>query len=433
MESVSERVLPHSIDAERAVLGAILVDNSAWAKAASVMAATHFFRDAHRRIFETMTTLIEERTVVDFVTVKEHLQSVGSLDACGGAAYIASLADGVPRATNVEYYARIVREKATLRSMIYTANGVLSSAYEGSDPSDTLIDDAVTRLLAIAGTSRPGAVSLSDALSSYMHDLDDDTGAAIPTGFRDLDDLIGGIQRRRLTFIAARPSVGKTSLALAIADHLTERGIPIGFITLEMDPEALGENLLAGRSRASSDKLRRKTANKDEWEAIAHAIEDLSSRRFQIVPDASTLAQVDGWCRRLVEEHGAQAIFLDYIQMMGDGESRNRQAEMASFSRGLKRIAKDLNVAMVVLSQLSRASEARTDKRPQLSDLRESGALEQDADLAILLFRAEMHKPTDDNKGIAEVIVAKNRQGPVGTRRLCFISETARFEDLALF
>lgn len=427
-----DRTLPANIDAERAVLGAVLVDNAAWPLASSIVGEPEFFRDAHKRIWRALQQLANRAVAMDYMTLREELGRAGDLEPVGGLSYVLALTEGVPRATNVEHYARIVREKARLRELIYAANRTLAAAYDAEMPPEVVAEEAVRELLRVGGATTTGYITAKDALSTYMRDLDSERGVVLPTGFVDLDDLTGGLERRKLTIVAARPSVGKSSFALALADHLTKDGTPVGFVALEMDPSALMANLLAGVSRVPSDRMRRKSLDQRDWGRTADAVEEISARPLHIVHEAHTLAQVQGWARRLVDEHGVQALLLDYIQLLGDPQSPNRQAEIAYFSRGLKRMAKDLDIAMVALSQLSRASESRNDKRPHLSDLRESGALEQDADLVLLLFRGEMYKATDENRGVAEVIIAKNRQGPTGTAKLCWIGETARFENLAL-
>lgn len=428
--TVAERVLPHSEDAEASVLGVALVSPGAWPRIASVLEASDFYRESHRRIFRAMSRLVEQGIPIDFIPLRDALRVAGELEEIGGPAYLSALDRGFPKATNVEFYARVVREKARLRSAIYTANGLLTRAY-AEDPIAGMIEDAVRRLSGLADQPESRAVRIGAAVNDYITALDTDTGLGLETGLRDLDDLVGGLQRRHLTIVAARPSVGKTSWVCAVADAIAGRGIPAGIVSLEMSQRAWAAQLLAAHSHVPSEQLRRKMVGDRQWATIAHALETLNERPLFLVEEARTLTQVAAWGRRLRDEHGVQILFVDYLQLMAADHVKDRQQEIAYLSRGLKRLAEDLDLPVVALSQLSRAPEQRTDKRPQLSDLRESGSIEQDADLVLLLFREEMYKPKEENAGIAEVIVAKNRSGPTGTVKVCFLKELALFCNLA--
>jgi replicative DNA helicase len=438
----SERTLPHSLDAERSVLGAILVDNNAFNLAAQVIDAKDFFRDAHRRIFDGMIALNERHDAIDFVTLKEELQRGGHLDAVGGAAYVASLADGVPRATNVEYYARIVKEKATLRNLIYAANGILANAYQGDQEADLILDEAETAIFAVADDRlRSGFVPMHKlVVESYpKFELLFEQKRLVtgtPTGFVDLDEMTRGFQPGDLVIVAARPSMGKTSLVLNIAQHVANQpNMVVGFFSLEMSKEALFLRMLTAEAQIDSHRLMSGAIGQKDYPRISHALETLSAMQLFIddTPGIGVL-EMRAKARRLQSEHGLNLLVIDYIQLMtGRGRFENRTLELASISRSLKGLAKELNVPIVVLSQLSRAPEARADHRPQLSDLRESGALEQDADIVILIFREDAYNrdPDHESAGIAELILAKQRNGPTGVVKLAFLKEQTRFANLA--
>lgn len=433
-DTAAQRTLPHNLEAERSILGAVMIDNETWADVALAITAKDFFRDAHRRMFEGLERLSQAGKPLDLVLLKEDLESNGDLEECGGPAYIASLVDGVPRSTNVIYYAGIVREKARLRNAIFAANKLLGSAYEADDTADTVLEAAVHSLLQISDAGAVGERSLDDALRAYTATITNEQQAdRIATGLTDVDTLIGGFERKRLTIIAARPSVGKSSLVTSVADYITARGESVGVITLEMDDETLAGNLVAAHSKISSDRVRRRLIEGRQWALIASAIEQLQGRRMYFVNAANTLTQVAAWARRLKAKYGISTLFLDYLQMLGNPAAKDRQQEVASLSRGLKQLAKDEDMAIVALSALGRDPEKRQDKRPHNSDLRESGAIEFDADLIMLLFREEMHKPNDEQlQGVAEIIVSKNRGGPTGTVKVAFIHETARWANLAI-
>lgn len=434
--SIADRVLPHSLDAERAVLGAILVDAKAWAHAASTMRDVDFFRDAHRRIFVAMRALVERSVAVDFVTLREELQRSGILEECGGPAYLASLSDGVPHALNVENYASIVREKARLRNVIFSANRAVAAAYEAKLPAATVADDAVNQLTAAIGADVGGTVTAAAAVQSYGDALASGTaGQALLTGFVDVDDLVGGFRPADLVIVAARPSAGKTSWMLGAAQHMARAGAVVLFFTLETTPHGLASRLLAWRSGVPAAATERGTASQSQYERFSAAWGALVEEDVPLIfePTASTMTEIGAWCRRVKQERGSLGcVVIDYLQLLlAEGRHESQQAEIAAISRSLKRLGKELQLPVVALSQLSRAPEGRADKRPHLSDLRGSGALEQDADIGILLFRPEMHKRTDDNAGIAEVIVAKHRNGPTGVLRLAFDSQLAKFSNLA--
>lgn len=440
--AAAERTLPHNLEAERSVLGAILVHNDAFNLAVQVIEAGDFYRDAHRRIFDKMIALNERNQAIDFVTLKEELARAGDLDAVGGPAYVASLADGVPRATNVEYYARIVKEKATLRNLIFAANKILTNAYEADQESDLILDEAESAIFAVADDRlKAGFIPMRDLVKESFPKIEQlfeqkrlITG--VPTGFVDLDEMTRGLQGGDLIIIAARPSMGKTSLVLNISQYVaTQPGLSVGFFSLEMSKESLFIRLLTSEAQIDSHRLMSGAIGQKDYGKISHALETLSAMKLYI--DDSTnisVLEMRAKARRLQAEHGLNLLVIDYIQLMsGRGRFENRTLELASISRSLKGLAKELNVPIVVLSQLSRAPEARSDHRPQLSDLRESGALEQDADLVGLIYRDDVYNkdPNSPDAGTAELIIAKQRNGPTGVVRLAFLREQTRFANLA--
>src|ERR671913_1214637 len=436
-----ERTLPHNLEAEKSVLGAILIQNEAFNHAAELIDSKDFFRNAHTRIFEKMVVLSERGDAIDFVTLKEELSRGGELESVGGPAYIASLADGVPRSANVEYYARIVKEKSTLRSLIHSANKILVEAYEAEQEPDLLLDEAERSIFAIAEDRiRAGFVPLRDLVQNSfatIERLQQHKGlvTGVPTGFVDLDEMTSGLQPSDLILVAARPSMGKTSFVLNIAQHVgISTEMTVGLFSLEMSKEQLFMRMLTSEARIDAHRFRSGYLTDKDYGRLSHALGTLAEARVFIDDTASIgVLEMRAKARRLKAEHGLHLLVIDYLQLMqGRGRFESRQQELASISRSLKGLAKELSVPAVALSQLSRAPETRSDHRPQLSDLRESGALEQDADVVLMLFRADMYpdaKPEDQGK--AELIIAKQRNGPTGSIELAFLKQHTRFEDLA--
>ena len=435
MTSPTERTLPHSLDAERALLGAVLLKASTWPVVSSLVRDADFFRDAHGRIYRAMQHLADEQAPIDYLALKEELRRSGDLDEVGGPAYLASLTDGVPVAKEkaIEHYARIVCEKARLRSLILHANALLGQAFEAEAPAAVIVDAAMGKFLSIIGTTDRRVVSAHDAIRTYVSSINSgEYGQSVMTGYTDVDDLIGGFKTSDLVILGARPSVGKSAWALGAAEAMALAGTVVLFFSLEMGLEGLSARLLAGRSRVSSTAIERGTALPEEYARWADASGMFDGLPLHFQSSIQTLSEIAGWSRRVQQEQGLGCVFVDYLQMLVPENSRHQQeAAIAAISKGLKMLAKELRVPVVALSQLSRAPEGRTDKRPHLSDLRSSGALEQDCDLAILLYRPSMHGRTPENDGIAEVIVAKNRTGSTGVVRMCFIESLARFENLA--
>ena len=444
-DAVAERKLPHNLEAERSVLGAILLHNDAFNQVAEIIDASDFFRDAHRRIFDKMVKLSEKNDAIDLITLKDELGRSGEIDEVGGPAYITALVDGVPRSANVEHYARIIKEKATLRNLIFSANKILTTAYEAEEEADAILDQAEHAIFAIADDKvRDGFVSVRDLARDSLDTIEKlhakkELITGVPTGFTDLDEMTSGLQPSDLIIVAARPSMGKTSLVLNMAQHVgTKTQKTVGLFSLEMSKEQLFLRMLTGEARIDAHRLRRGFLGERDWGRLSQAIGTLSETKIFIddTPSIGTL-EMRAKCRRLSAEHGLDLVIIDYIQLMqGRGRFENRTLELASISRSLKGLAKELSVPIVVLSQLSRAPESRADRRPQLSDLRESGALEQDADVVLFIYRedqyADKNAPPTDAQGVAEIIIGKQRNGPTGVVRLAFIKEFTRFENLAL-
>jgi replicative DNA helicase len=434
-----ERSLPQNLEAERTVLGAVLVDNAAFNSAAEMLSREDFHREAHRRIFEAMGVLAEKSQPIDLVTLKDELVRVSALEAVGGAAYLASLVDGLPRITSVEHWSRIIREKAVLRNLIHAAQRIAHTAYEAEEEPAVILDQAETAIFEIAEHRvRQGFVGIREIVKESFRTLDQialsrERLTGVATGFVDLDERTSGFQKGDLVIVAARPAMGKTSLCLNIAQHAALRGgETVGIFSLEMSKEQLVLRMLCSDARIDSHKLRTGSLEEKDWAKLAKAYAELSDARIFI--DDSVLVtplEIRAKCRRLKAEHGLGLVIVDYLQLVtGSGRNENRQQEIASISRSMKGLAKELSVPVVALSQLSRAPEARPEKRPQLSDLRESGGLEQDADVVMFIFREEEYKPSDENRGMAEVIIGKQRNGPTGTIKLAFLKEYTRFENL---
>ena len=436
----SERSLPHNLEAERCVLGAVLIHNDAFNQAAQLIDADDFFRDAHRRVFDKMVDLNERGEVIDLVTLKDELDRSGDLDGVGGPAYIAGLVDGVPRSTHVEYYAHIVKEKSTRRQIIFAANEILQTAYAGEGGAETVLDKAEQAIFRIADDSvHTGFVALHDLVAASHANIEklqagDGAVTGVPSGFADLDKLTRGFQPSDLVLVAARPSMGKTALVLNIAQHLgVHTDMTVGVFSLEMSKEQLFMRMLTTEAGIDSHKFRGGFLGQRDYDALAGALTRLDGAKVFIDDSPSIgVLEMRAKARRLKSEHELHLVVIDYLQLMtGRGRFDNRTQELASISRSLKGLAKELDVPVVALSQLSRAPESRADRRPQLSDLRESGALEQDADLVLFIFREEQYDPSPENENLAEIIIGKQRNGPTGVVRLAFLKQCTKFANLA--
>jgi replicative DNA helicase len=437
-EVALEKALPHSLDAERTVLGAILIENESFHHASEILRQDDFYRQAHQKIFARMESLSSRGQGIDLVTLKEELARAGELEAAGGIAYLTSLVDGVPRATNVPYYSRIVKEKSVLRSLISSANRIIQSCFDEPEDTASVLDQAEKTIFEISeGSIRTGFEPVSDIVRHTFKSIDElserrEMVTGVPTGFEKFEELTSGLQASDLIIVAARPAMGKTSFCLNVAQHAGFTGRSIGILSLEMSKEQLVLRMLCSEARVDMHRLRSGFISEKDWSKLIQAVSKLSSARI-FIDDSPSLSVLEmrAKARRLKLEHGLDLLVVDYIQLMqGRGRFENRNQEIASISRALKGLAKELNIPVVALSQLSRAPEGRGDHRPQLSDLRESGALEQDADVVVFIYREEEYNETPENKGLAELIISKQRNGPTGVVRVAFIKEYTRFENL---
>jgi replicative DNA helicase len=442
-DTTLERPLPQNLEAERSILGAVLLDNHALNAAVEKLRTDDFFLPQHRRIFERMVQLGEKQQAIDTVTLMEDLSRRGELEAAGGVAYLSTLADGLPRVTNVEHYARIVKEKSVLRSLIYSASAIQEQALEAADDADVILDRAESKILQLAEDRvRAGLIGVKDLVKENFERLEKIfsegrriTGLA--TGYPGLDNETAGLQPSELIILAARPSMGKTALALNIAENVALRQRePVAIFSLEMSKESLLLRLLASEARVDAHKFRTGHMNRDDWGKVTSALSNLGEAPIWIDDSASsTVLEMGAKARRLKRDRGLSLVVVDYLQLVvpsNSGRGTNRQEEVSSMSRALKGLAKELKVPIVVLSQLTRAPE-REERRPQLADLRESGAIEQDADVVLFINRPNFYKTDlpEEDRAKAEIIIAKQRNGPTGNLNFVFLSRHTRFEEAA--
>jgi len=421
------------------VLGAILLENSAMSKAMEVLVDEDFYKTAHRKIYLAMLDLSEHGEVIDQITLTEHLKRKGELESVGGAAYLAELVQVVPTAANVRYHCKIVRDKALLRGLIGTSTEVITRGYDGTGSVDDLLDYAERSVFSLAqgklGRSFTElkhvikeSLDLVDTLSKRKEKI---TG--VPTGYYDLDDLTAGLQPSDLIVIAGRPSMGKTSLALGMAQHAAiHHHKAVGVFSLEMSKAQLVLRMLSSEAHVDSHALRTGKLQKEDWWRLAEAAGRLEQAPIFIDDTGSlTVQQMRGKARRLKAEHGLDLLIVDYLQLVqGRSDAESRQQEISDISRSLKALAKELNVPILALSQLSRAVESRKPPIPMLADLRESGAIEQDADVVMFIYREDVYDPNSEKKGVADILVRKHRNGPIGDRQLFFHDKFAKFESL---
>jgi len=446
--TVSDRAVPHNLEAERALLGSILLDNSALNMALEVVGRDDFFSEAHRLTFEKMVGISEKNRTIDLVTLCEELSKDGQTEKAGGAAYLAGLTDGVPIGTSVAVseYSRIVKEKSIIRRLINAGNNLISRCMEGTDDPDTLIDLAQSQVFDIAEQKvKSGFSNIRDIVKSSFGTIDDllhrgQRVTGIETGFKELDDMTSGLQPGELVVVAARPSLGKTALALNIAAHAAiKHHKTVGFFSLEMSKESLVIRLLCSEADADSHRLRSGFSNRDDWKKLTHALGRLADAPLLIEDTpALSIMQIRAKARRLKMEKGLDLMVVDYLQLVsGQGRFENRTQEVSYISRGLKSIAKELKVPVLAVSQLSRAPEQRLGQRPQLSDLRESGSIEQDADVVIFIFRERKAAEESEEEGEVDrrgypmkLIVGKQRNGPTGDIPVVFMRPYAKFENM---
>ncbi|WP_226618920.1 replicative DNA helicase [Cytobacillus firmus] len=436
----ADRLPPQNIEAEQAVLGAIFLEPSSLTQASEILIPEDFYRAAHQKIFNVMLKLSDQGKAVDLVTVTEDLSAAKLLEDTGGVSYLSELAGSVPTAANIEYYAKIVEEKSLLRRLIRTATGIAQDGYTREDEVEVLLGEAEKNIMEVAQRKNAGAFhNIKDVLvRTYdnieeMHNRKGDI-TGIATGFTELDRMTAGFQRNDLIIVGARPSVGKTAFALNIAQNVaTKTGENVAIFSLEMGAEQLVMRILCAEGNIDAQRLRTGSLTDEDWGKLTMAMGSLSNAGIFIDDTPGVRIQdIRSKCRRLKQEHGLGMILIDYLQLiLGSGRSgENRQQEVSEISRSLKQLARELQVPVIALSQLSRGVEQRQDKRPMMSDIRESGSIEQDADIVAFLYRDDYYDKESEDKNIIEIIIAKQRNGPVGTVQLAFVKEYNKFVNL---
>ena len=435
-----DKVPPQNLEAEMAVLGSMLMDEEAIAVAVEMLSSNSFYKDTHRRIYDTILNLYNANKAVDFITLSDELKRTGMLEEIGGVSFLSSLVNSVPTSANISHYVTIVREKSILRALINNSTRIVSLCYENNDNVAELVDHAERLVFEVSDTRAQGSYShLKEIVKDSIETIDKAyqrkahiTG--IPTGYIDFDSRTAGLQSSDLIVVAGRPSMGKSALALGIAEYAgVSEKIPMAIFSLEMSKEQLAQRMLCSHAKVDAHKVRTGYLATSDWPRLTAAAGKLSEAPIFIEDTpAISVMELRAKARRLKAHHDIQLIILDYMQLMrGSGRIENRQQEISEISCSLKALARELHLPIIAISQLSRAVESRTDHRPQLSDLRESGAIEQDADVVVLILREEYYNPTPDNQGVADVIIAKQRNGPVGSFKLSFIKEYTRFENMA--
>jgi replicative DNA helicase len=445
---LSLKVPPHSIEAEQSLLGALLLDNQAFDRVADLVTGEDFYRDDHRRIWRHISKLVENNKPADVITVSESIETSEDKDKTGGPAYLGALAQNTPSALNIRRYAELVRERSVQRRLAHVATGIAEDALNpGSKDVGQMLDEAESKIFQIAESGArktEGLLEIKPVLAKVFERIDhlyhrdnpsDVTG--VPTGYSKIDQMTSGLQGGDLVIIAARPSMGKTALALNIAEHVAvDNGLPVAIFSMEMSSTQLAMRMLGSIARVDQHKMRTGRLNDKEWGDLSEAMGKLHDTPIYIDEGgALTALEVRARARRLKRQYSKLGlIVIDYIQLMAaTGQGENRATEISEISRSLKAMAKELEVPVVALSQLNRAVDQRPDRRPVMSDLRESGAIEQDADVIMFIYREVVYKPDlpEDQRGMAEVIIGKQRNGPIGTVKLTFLGQHTRFENYA--
>jgi replicative DNA helicase len=435
------KVPPQNLEAEQSILGSILLENSAINSVLEVLTKNDFYNEAHRKIFQVIIELSEKNEPVDLITLSNALRDKNLLDPAGGTAYLASLVDNIPSAANVANYARIVKEKSILRGLIGSATDIITSCYETGSDVDQVLDKAEHSIFEISENKvRPSFYPIREIVKDSFRSIEDlyarkELITGVPTGFEKVDDLTSGLQKSELIIIAGRPSMGKTAFALNIAQFASLEGqTPVAIFSLEMSKEQLAFRLLSSEAKVDSQRLRKGFLGETDWPKLTTAAGRLSEAPLFIDDTpAITVLEMKAKSRRLKADQGLGLIVVDYIQLMRGGSYRDsREQEISEISRSLKALAKELKVPIIALSQLNRKVEDRTNRRPQMADLRESGAIEQDADVIAFIYRDEVYNKSEDNpeKGTAEIIIGKQRNGPTGTVKLAFLEKFTSFENL---
>jgi len=434
---------PQNLEAEQSVIGGILLDNQSLNSVLEILDAEDFYSEAHRKIFTAIVELYDKNEPSDLITLSNILKSKNQLDQAGGVTYLSSLADNVPSAANISHYSKIVKEKAILRRLISTATEILNKSYNTGADIGTVLDEAEHAIFEISENKiRPAFSPFKELIKDSVKTIEKlyerkELVTGVPTGYEKIDDLTSGLQKSDLIIIAGRPSMGKTAFALNIAQYAAlEANIPVAIFSLEMSKEQLALRMLSSEARVDSQRIRRGFLGEADWPRLITAAGRLSEAQI-FIDDSSaiTALEMKAKARRLKSEVDLGLIILDYLQLMRSGgyKETSREQEISEISRSLKALAKELNVPVIALSQLNRKLEDRTNKRPQMADLRDSGAIEQDADLIAFIYRDEVYDKSEENpeKGMAEIIIGKQRNGPTGMVKLAFQDKFARFENLA--
>jgi len=433
------KVPPHNAEAEQTVLASALLDHIAVEKIINLLSVDDFYYESNKEIFESIKDVNMQNIPVDILTVSEELKKREKLDYIGGFEYLARLTENIITSKNVEAYCNIIKEKSTLRKLISASNEIIEKGYKENEEVQKIIELAETRIFSISqNRSVNSFVEIKDVLLEVFNQLEERAMSkgsitGISTGYEDLDRMTAGLQRSDLILLAARPSMGKTALALNIAINAVKTGVSVALFSLEMSKEQYVQRIISMESMVESSKLRSGNLDDEDWNRLLSVMSVISNYKVYVDDTASiTLFEMMSKCRRLKIEKGLDLIIVDYLQLMsGSGKNDNRQQEISNISRGLKAMARELNCPVVALSQLSRAPELRTDHRPIMSDLRESGAIEQDADVVMMLYRDEYYnKEESEKKGITEVIITKQRNGPVGTVELAWIAQYTKFGNI---
>jgi replicative DNA helicase len=441
MEHQFNRLPPHSIEAEQSVLGGILLENEAFPRAVEMLKdQSYFYKGAHQKIYEAMIGLFNANTPIDLLTLHDQLKKSKDINNVGGVEYLESLVELIPSAANIEYHARIVKENYLLRQLIQTTGDIYNRCYDTSSGAEDLLDYAEGKIFEVAENKvSPSFVGIKDVVNLSVKHIESlfekkELVTGIPTGFKDVDKLTAGFHAAELIIVAGRPGMGKTAIAMNIALHAASLGKQkVAIFSLEMASEQLVIRMLCSEAKVNAQNVRTGYLSKGDWRDLTRAAAVLSNSNIDIDDTANqTVLSIRAKARRLKAERGLDLIVIDYLQLMsGTSRAENRQQEVSDITRSLKILAKELNIPIIALSQLSRATEQREGKRPQLSDLRESGSIEQDADLVMFVHRPEVYSDQPEHKGKAEVIIGKQRNGPTGTVKLAFLREFTRFDNLA--
>ena len=431
------RVPPHSEESEKSLLGAVLIDGDTLGNVMTMVGAADFYFPSHQKIFEACEKLYADGNRIDATLILEALRTSGDLEAVGGEPYLAHLAALVPSSAGAEDYARIVSDKSVLRSLISACTEIQSGAYGGSMPGDELLDWAESQVMSIGrGAADQSMVGIRSILNETFEEINaliagGGTGTGTPTGYFELDEKTSGLGKGDLVIIAGRPSMGKTTFSNCLVDHIAVvEKLPVVYFSIEVSSSHLVRNMLCSRARVELQRVRRGTLDNDEVEKLTRAAGEMMEAPIFVDDTAgANVLQLRAKARRIKQRHGLGLVVVDYLQLMETGRAENRQQEIAQISRQLKAMARELDVPVIAISQLNRSVDSREDRRPRMSDLRESGALEQDADLIMFLYREYQYKPTEENRNMAEVIIAKQRNGPTGIVPMRFFGHVLRFEN----